>query len=243
MRNLVVGIFGVMTVATSLVYAAESPAHGDDEIRRVLIHSGSYIDSDTGESDDLAWALTLCENDTNRMGRIIYELAHTNNARIAERMILHLGTYGSLAHLPFLRVASTNDIAGMSAITSILRLSGVNEASLADLDRFLREGRTEGAEKTLVCWSYSNWAKRPNVPQTARDDLREILMSYGTSNSNVSVQFDRLMRSVDPTYQNSRRRLRILRSVSGSQMLPYQISYVTNAINELVAYPEANLPE
>lgn len=93
MRNLVVGIFGVMTVATSLVYAAESPAHGDDEIRRVLIHSGSYIDSDTGESDDLAWALTLCENDTNRMGRIIYELAHTNNARIAERMILHLGTW------------------------------------------------------------------------------------------------------------------------------------------------------
>ena len=172
MRNLVVGIFGVMTVATSLVYAAESPAHGDDEIRRVLIHSGSYIDSDTGESDDLAWALTLCENDTNRMGRIIYELAHTNNARIAERMILHLGTYGSLAHLPFLRVASTNDVAGMSAMNSVLLLSGISATSVSDLDRFLKEGRTDCMQKIYVCESYLNWSDRPGVSQGMRDSLR-----------------------------------------------------------------------
>ena len=35
----------------------------------------------------------------------------------------------------------------------------------------------------------------------------------------------------------------VLRSAYGLGVSQYQIAYVTNAINELVAYPEADLPE
>ena len=47
----------------------------------------------------------------------------------------------------------------------------------------------------------------------------------------------------DESYRMSRRRLAVLRSVRDLEINSYQLNYVTNAINELVAYPEADLPE
>ena len=218
-------------------------AVSDSQISEMLLRSARVIDNDEVADRMVRLAESLCEHDTNRFERLICELAQTNDTRIANQMIQLLGTYGSPTDLPFLRVASTNDVAGMSAINSVLLLSGITATSISDLDKFLKEGRTDCMQKIYVCESFFNWSNRPSVSQEMRDRLREVLMSYGMSNSNVSVQFDRLMCGIDSTYRNSRRRLRILRSVSRIHMLPYQISYVTNAINELVAYPEANLPE
>ena len=53
---------------------------------------------------------------------------------------------------------------------------------------------------------------------------------------------DAIMRH-DASYRYSRRRLAVLRSVYSRGINQYSYSYVTNAINELVAYPEANLPD
>lgn len=44
-------------------------------------------------------------------------------------------------------------------------------------------------------------------------------------------------------YRLSKRRLRVLRSVFELGLNKYNEMFVTNAINELVAYPEADLPE
>jgi hypothetical protein len=48
----------------------------------------------------------------------------------------------------------------------------------------------------------------------------------------------------DDSYRYSKRRLRVLLNADLQRRpYPFQVNYVTNAINELVAYPEADLPD
>jgi len=152
-----------MVTAVVLIVVSSVFAVSDSEVSGLLLRSTRVIDNDAVADWMVRRAESLCEHDTNRFVRLVCELAQTNDARIANQMIQLLGTHGTSAQLPFLREASTNNVAGMSAMTSILKLSGVNEPSLSDLDRFLQRGRTDGEEKTLVCWSYSNWAKSAGV--------------------------------------------------------------------------------
>ena len=49
--------------------------------------------------------------------------------------------------------------------------------------------------------------------------------------------------SADLSYRLSKRRLPVLRGVQENGIDEYDIFYVTNAINELVAYPEVDLPD
>ena len=57
------------------------------------------------------------------------------------------------------------------------------------------------------------------------------------------MDVDAVFIETDSTYRNSKLRLAVLRSAYGLGVSQYQIAYVTNAINELVAYPETDLPE
>ena len=57
------------------------------------------------------------------------------------------------------------------------------------------------------------------------------------------VSLDDSIQSVDPTYHASKRRLDVLRAAQNRCGNSFQLDYVTNAINELVAYPESDLPD
>ena len=48
---------------------------------------------------------------------------------------------------------------------------------------------------------------------------------------------------IDPTFKNSKRRLALLRYVQPRASEPFDPQYLTEEIQKLVAYPEANLPE
>ena len=47
----------------------------------------------------------------------------------------------------------------------------------------------------------------------------------------------------DPGYRFSKRRLGVLRAVKEKVVSPYQSRYVNDALRELVAYPEDELPD
>ena len=49
--------------------------------------------------------------------------------------------------------------------------------------------------------------------------------------------------NADPAYEHSKRRLSVLRAVLPLCNNDFLLSYTTNAINELVAYPESALPD
>ena len=55
--------------------------------------------------------------------------------------------------------------------------------------------------------------------------------------------YDAAIVRLDPTYETSRRRLGVLRSVQALGVNEWQTNFVTRAIRELEAYPEAELPE
>lgn len=54
---------------------------------------------------------------------------------------------------------------------------------------------------------------------------------------------DTALVQADTTYRYSKRRLSDLRAAYPRSFNEYQTTYVTNAINELVSYPEADLPD
>ena len=54
---------------------------------------------------------------------------------------------------------------------------------------------------------------------------------------------DEAVCAADPTCRHSKRRLAVVRSAQNGCWNPMLTNYVTNAINELVTYPEADLPD
>ena len=60
------------------------------------------------------------DGDTNRLARLICELAQTNDVNITEMMIESLGEYGTSAQLPFLYSCATNPVLGKTPIPDVL---------------------------------------------------------------------------------------------------------------------------
>ena len=70
------------------------------------------------------------DGDTNRLARLICELAQTNDSKIATMMTRALGEYGTPAQLPFLYSCATNPVLGRTAVESVLRVEGVTSNSI-----------------------------------------------------------------------------------------------------------------
>ena len=68
--------------------------------------------------------------------------------------------------------------------------------------------------------------------------------AFATTHNRNYYWLDHLLMQDDASYRYSKRRLQVLRSADILHCpYPYQVNFVTNAINELVAYPEANLSD
>jgi hypothetical protein len=68
-------------------------------------------------------------------------------------------------------------------------------------------------------------------------------VDYAQNISIMHKSLDEAICEADPTYRHSKRRLAVMRSAQNRCWNPMLTNYVTNAINELVAYPEADLPD
>ena len=75
--------------------------------------------------------------DTNRLARILVEVAQTNNAWYSEMAMRELVKYGSVEQLPFLYSCVTNSNIGDKAIKSILRIEGITSNSVAAVRSYL----------------------------------------------------------------------------------------------------------
>ena len=70
-----------------------------------------------------------------------------------------------------------------------------------------------------------------------------VFLQYANSNNICVEKIDKILIGFSNGYKISKRRLKCLRSVHTMGVDEYCINYVTNAISELVVYPEADLPE
>ena len=237
---------GKLQIALGIVVMGACMARaeaGDDWIKDMVIVSGQFIHGGEPARRMFENAKSQCEGDTNRFARLLCELAQTNDVRIADRMIRCLGRHGTTAQLPFLYSMATNEQHGATAVKSILRLEGVTSNSVAVAGAYLSMTNVDFEYRADACKALLRAAVPSCVTTGICQMARECALRYARSANRYVMDVDAVFIETDSTYRNSKRRLAVLRSAYGLGVSQYQIAYVTNAINELVAYPEADLPE
>ena len=237
---------GKLQIALGIVVMGACMARaeaGDDWIKDMVIVSGQFIHGGEPARRMFENAKSQCEGDTNRFARLLCELAQTNDVRIADRMIRCLGRHGTSAQLPFLYSMATNELHGVSAVKSILRLEGVTSNSIDVTGMYLSMTNVDFEYRADACKALLRAAAPSCVTTGICQMARNCALRYARSANRYVMDVDAVFIETDSTYRNSKRRLAVLRSAYGLGVSQYQIAYVTNAINELVAYPEADLPE
>lgn len=215
----------------------------DQQIRDEIVLAGCYIDNPRASADELREAFALCGDDSNRLSRILYEIALTNNKFFASSAVRFLGYHGTPAQLPYLYSVVTNEIRGAEAAKAILRIEGVTTNSILAVSNCIKRIEIDDYERykafrDFVEKVYCLAADNPNR------NIGIGLINDHVRNENMYCKgIDKLLIKVDPSYRTSKRRLADLRSAINRGVHEFQLNYITNAINELVAYPEADLPE
>ena len=187
------------------------------------------------------------DGDTNRLARLIAELAQTNDVELSSQMVESLGEYGTPAQLPFLYSCATNPAIGDRAVKAVLRIEGLTSNSVSSAQRYFALTNVPDSvdrSRTSICADLITLAGLDGVETRCRSNALEVAERFIAAPDCNAYWLDRLLLERDATYRCSKRRLVNLRNsaVSAAQW-EFIYNYVTNAINELVAYPEAELPD
>ena len=206
------------------------------------------------------------DGNTNRLAAVLVEVACSNNTWAAERAMWQLGKYGTAEQLPFLYSCATNPSVGDKAVRAVVRFEGVTSNSLEVACSYLFSTNwfsfDEVERRTDVCTDLLK-----NVfEDSGLAEFRPMMLGIATNFMDTvelmpNVLDSELCRVYDG-FQFSKRRLASLRSVRQRDMAELvdattnnyevwrriycytaQTNYLQNAINELVAYPEASLPD
>ena len=240
----------IVLLAGAVMYAASCAAESTDaEIReRIVLYHTPRCGGEPGSRRRPALIEVLdIGGDTNRLARILEELAQTNDNWNA-RMALHdLRIYGTPAELPFLYSYATNAQCGACAMESIFAIEGVNTNSVSAMRGYLSltNALTNGQshDRSVLCKDLLDRVYSSPELAAFRQDCLDMMIDFAQYRNSGHVSLDGSIQSVDPTYHASKRRLAVLRAAQNRCGNSFQLDYVTNAINELVAYPEANLPD
>ena len=224
---------------------AEPGEYSDQDIKRQIVFAGRCYHADDMDSN-YEWAFRMSGYDTNRYARVLCELAgeNTNHAR---RAIALLGVYKTPQSLPFLYSYATNAQYGAYAMKSIFAIEGITSNSLSAAESFLSitnsvtlkmdYDRSDICEELLRKMSTS-----PDL-SPFRPMLLTAAITYAQNVSMMHKSLDEAICDADSTYRYSKRRLAVMRAAQDRCWNATLTNHVANAINELVAYPEANLPD
>ena len=236
-------IFAFLTLAVASVCPAEDD-NSDEKIKRMIVDSECYIDNSRASERMYNNARMRCAGDTNRFARLLYELAQTNNVYLSDRMISMLGFDGTSAQLPFLYSMATNEQHGVSAVKSILQLEGVTSNSLEVADRCLSMTNVQARmERENLCLFMLDGFANAHSNSGVRNDVERCVLCFARRSGLYNEHFDGCLSVRIPGYQFSKRRLNVLRDAERNMIIRFNKAFITNAINELVSYPEADLPE
>ncbi len=252
-QRVVLALIGVMGIVS---LACADVALSDDDMKKRIVDfvtlpsrlCGSALvdfrsEMRTRKLTNRAWF----DGDTNRLARLVAELAQTNDTAVSAMMVRALCEYGTPAQLPFLYSCATNPAVGDRAVTAVLRIEGVTSNSVAMLQRYLSEtnavSRKEAYNRAVAAREFLDASRSQSVPsdlkETALCVAREFAANVNTSNSIV----DEAIVGADESYRFSKRRLAVMRSAYSRCFNEFQTNYVSQVINELVAYPESALPD
>jgi len=258
-----IALVAIVCLAGQSVFA-QAPAHSDDEVKAQFVKAGTFRHA---EFINAAYqrAFNMADGDTNRYARILREIA-VENTNETEWAIVSLGQYRTPQSLPFLYSYATNATYGSYALKSIFAIEGVTSNSVAAVHNYLFStnwfpfseiGRRSDACTDLLKKVFGDLSfveYRPVALGMATNFLQNVELM-----PNV---LDGTLCNLQDGFRFSKRRISALRAAKqrvtieledattnnyevGRRIYCYtfQTNYLQNAINELVAYPEANLPD
>ena len=243
-------IIGALLLASSLESIALTPEDSAimrDVVEYLVPKRGCRRVEGQGASRPALIDTVDVNGDTNRLARVLAELAQTNDAWYAEMAMWQLEKYGTSEQLPFLYSCATNPAVGDRALKSIFAIEGVTSNSVSATRGYLAitNACTQQMDynRSDVCeWLLKEVSTSPNLAYLKPACLTAAV-DYAQNVSIMHKSLDEAICVADPTYQHSKRRLAVMRSAQNRCWNQMLTNYVTNAINELVAYPEANLPD
>ena len=224
---------------------AQESGYSDDEVKAQFVEAGMFCHAEfIRRGNRRAFEMAGC--DTNRYARILRELA-VENTNETEWAIASLGTYKTNESLPFLYSYATNAVYGAKALKAVFAIEGVTSNSIPVVQGYLsltNEAVIVERGGATVCAELIRRAKQIGVSVDCRTNALSIANTFATEVNRNYYWLDHLLLLDDDSYRYSKRRLHVLRNADLQRCpYPFQVNYVTNAINELVAYPEANLPD
>ena len=225
--------------------SAQMPEYSDAEVKAQFVEAGMFCHAEfIRRGYRRAFEMAGC--DTNRYARILRELA-VENTNETEWAIASLGQYKTTESLPFLYSYATNAVYGAKALKVVFAIEGVTSNSIPVVQDYLsltNEAVIVERGGATVCAELIRRAKQDGVNVDCRRNALSIANTFATEVNRNYYWLDHLLLRDDDSYRYSKRRLRVLRNADLQRCpYPFQVNYVTNAINELVAYPEANLPD
>ena len=241
----------VMTMAAALMGAAMAASasaddvYDDARVSREFIHT-TELTCGTEDADgmSLRWILqTCCNNDTNRYLRLAKETALTNDV-FKPKAVRIVRKYGGVEDVPFLYLCTNYERSAENALKGILKFEGLTESSVAAVTTYLSASNILYASgKDYVAAELFECAVQSSAPVELKALATSNALAFLSRSLDVEYNDTRL-RHADPTYECSKRRLAVLRTaLPRCQHVDSLHSYITNAINELVAYPESALPD
>ena len=240
-------MYAMLYIAVAVVLPCRADTCTDEELRHDVLEFLTTRCCGRVEARRVLTNEVRFDGDTNRLACVLAEFVQTNDAKIAEWAMWQLNKYATSAQLPFLYSCATNPALGNAAIETVLRIDGVTSNSVAALQCYLSFTnsitRQQAYDRAVASREFlgalQNSAASAELKAAGLQVVRAFAADINTSNSVV----DEALIAADDTYRYSKRRLADLRSAYPRCFNEYQTTYVTNAINELVAYPEANLSD
>ena len=237
-------MFAIASVAAVSLFAGDRE-YSDAEIKAQFMFAGRCRHAEDMKSN-YDWAFRMADGDTNRYARILRELA-VENTNETEWAIASLGKYKTTQSLPFLYFYSTNAVYGAEALKSIFAIEGVTSNSVAATESYLMITNYMPPlveyNRSELCESLLKKVYATSGLEHFREPCITMAVEYARSVSTMHQSLDMALMEVDPSYRFSRRRLSVMRLAQNRCWNTMLTNYVTNAINELVAYPEASLPD
>lgn len=224
---------------------AQAFEYSDDAVKSQFVNAVTFRHAEFINSGNRL-AFEMAGGDTNRYARILRELA-SENTNQAERVIRKLGFFKTSQSLPFLYSYATNATYGAEALKSIFAIEGVTSNSVAAMQSYLSLTNVLpnnlSHDRSELCKSLLHEVFESQELVPFRAGCLSMMIDFAQNRNTGHISLDGSIQSVDPSYHFSKRRLAVLRSAQNRCINDYQFTYVTNAINELVVYPEASLPD
>ena len=241
-RYILVGLI-VFMMQVSL---ANTEVLSDNEIKQKIIRFIAPVCAESMIDGELIDTYYINGN-TNRLLRILSDMVKTNDEWICTQTMFEYSKYATKSELPFLYSCATNSMCGDRALNTIISLDGISSNLLQTVGQYfsITNGFSvdDGANRSRFAEDLLKRVYRTESLFSYRERVFNMTREFALNVNLMHVSVDKALMRVDPTYENSKRRLNVMRGAKERCISEFLTNYVTNIINKLEMYPEENLPD